>query len=235
MQEKTNEKTKYFSERLNFVFKRTGLTQKEFAEKLGVSDRSIQYWLAAEKYPQEHLRATLCERLKLTSEYLFGEKPLTIYPPPGGIVPVAHDSPSNVRIEPPHIIRRVPVVSWASAGLGHNYADLAEQIDEWVDCETKDPNSYALIIEGDSMLPDFKPGDRIVISPNREAQNGDVVVARLADSGQVFFKLYHETGPDRSKVRLTSFNLIYPPIEYERTAFRFIQPLHSMVRLWKKN
>lgn len=124
----------------------------------------------------------------------------------------------------------VPVVSWARAGMGTNFHDVAEQIDEWLETDSKDPNAYALIIEGDSMMPEFKPGDRVIFEPNLEAQNGDVVVARLYDTGQVYFKLFHLAGPVGDQVRLTSFNPAYPPLEYPKQAFRFIHPMRSMVR-----
>lgn len=64
------------------------------------------------------------------------------------------------------IMRPVPVVSWARAGAAEfNYHDLAEFIDETVQTTCKDPNAFALIVEGDSMEPKFSPGDRLIISP----------------------------------------------------------------------
>lgn len=126
------------------------------------------------------------------------------------------------------------MVSWATAGLGGNFADLAEQIDEYLESDTKDPNAYALIIEGDSMQPDFRTGDRVIFEPNRPPHNGDVVVARLHDNGHVYFKLFHTFGAHADMVRLTSFNPAYPPLEYPRAAFRFLHPMHSMVRRFRR-
>lgn len=80
--------------------------------------------------------------------------------------------------------RRVPVVSWAKAGLGGNFKNLAFQIDEWIDTDCRDSDAYALIIEGDSMLPEFKR-NRIGFMPNVEPRNGDIVVAML--SGQKMY------------------------------------------------
>jgi len=143
-------------------------------------------------------------------------------------------SAEALRDAPPSKTRRVPVVSWARAGVGGNFHDLADQIEEYLDSETHDPNAYALIIEGDSMMPKFEPGDRIVFEPNRQPQNGDVVVARLFENGHVYFKLFHLFGGTNEMVRLTSFNPAYPPLEYPRSKFRFIHPMHSLVRRWRK-
>jgi SOS-response transcriptional repressor LexA len=124
----------------------------------------------------------------------------------------------------------VPVISWASAGRGGDYADLSGQIDEYLNTDCKDLNAYALILEGDSMTPEFRAGDRIVFMPNDQPKNGDVVVARLEEGGEVFFKLYHTFGPNNEMVRLTSYNPVYPSLEFRRDQFRFIHPMHSLVR-----
>lgn len=126
---------------------------------------------------------------------------------------------------------RAPVVSWASAGRGGAYCDLAEFLDEFVETDCKDPNKYALIVEGDSMRPEFQPGDRIVVAPNFQAQNGDEVVARLAESGKVLFKIYHERG---NKILLTSYNQAFPPLEFKRSEFRFVHPVYQMMRRRRK-
>ena len=67
----------------------------------------------------------------------------------------------------------VPVVSWASAGKAADYPDLCNQIEELVETDCKDPNSFALILEGDSMEPTFLAGDIVIFAPNSEARNGD--------------------------------------------------------------
>jgi SOS-response transcriptional repressor LexA len=120
-------------------------------------------------------------------------------------------------------LREVPVVSWGNAGLGGAYDDLAEQIAERVSTTCQDPNAYALIVEGISMLPDLLPGDRIVVNPNGEARHGDIVVARLAETGQVFLKRVEFLPGD--KVRLRSTNTAYGSHEFRRDEFRFIQPI----------
>jgi phage repressor protein C with HTH and peptisase S24 domain len=126
--------------------------------------------------------------------------------------------------------RRVPVVAWAiaSAYLDHyggNFSDLANQIDETVDTDSKDPNAYALIIEGDSMEPRFCAGDRIITAPNYEPRNGDFVVARLRETGQVLFKRFRRIGPEGKMIRLESLNPAYGPVEYPESAFRLIHPV----------
>lgn len=140
--------------------------------------------------------------------------------------------PGDLKLEEAPQKRLAPVVSWASAGFGGAYDDLANQIEEWVETVSRDPNKYALIVDGDSMSPKYEPGDRIVVEPNSEAQNGDVVVARLSESGEVFFKLYHEV--EKGRVRLSSYNPLFPPIQREKIEFRFIHPVVELKRFTRR-
>jgi SOS-response transcriptional repressor LexA len=126
-------------------------------------------------------------------------------------------------------VNRCPVVSWAAAGQARAYEDLANQIEEHVESDTKDPNAFAIIIEGDSMEPHFFAGDRVVFTPNSEPRNGDAVVAKLAD-GRVFFKYFYRTGPEGTRVKLVSDNPNYSPLEFDRSEFAFIYPAWEVKR-----
>lgn len=136
----------------------------------------------------------------------------------------------DVSPAPPITTRYVPVISWAmaSAFLDHdagNFGDLEHIIDEHLHCETKDPNAYALIIEGPSMMPIFPPGTRVVASPNVEPRNGDLVIARVKSTGQVMFKRCAFLGDHWERVRLESLNEKFPPVEYPREELRILHPV----------
>lgn len=125
--------------------------------------------------------------------------------------------------------RRVPVVSWAAAGQAKAYEDLSNQIDELVETDCRDQNCFAIIIEGDSMEDRFFAGDRVVFAPNLEPRNGDAVVAKLKD-GRVYFKWFARTGPEGSKVRLTSQNPNYSPMEFDHGDLEFVYPAWEIKR-----
>lgn len=130
--------------------------------------------------------------------------------------------------------RKVPVVSWAKAGEASNYDDLCNQIEEMVETDCRDPNSFALIIEGDSMEPEFHAGDIVVFAPNSEPRNGDLVVARLTESGGVFFKRFRRAGPEGQMIRLESINPNYKTLEIPANSFRFIYPAVGMKRRFRR-
>ena len=51
-----------------------------------------------------------------------------------------------------------------------------------------EPGVYALEVTGDSMLPLYRDGDRIVVSPNEQVRRGDRVVVKTKD-GEVMAKI----------------------------------------------
>ena len=81
--------------------KRLGLTQSELAKRAGVSLRTIQLWEMGKTAPQPHKLRLLSEAIKIPLDAL-NLKSNASQP-----VPLKSMFP-----------RRVPVVSWAKAGLG---------------------------------------------------------------------------------------------------------------------
>lgn len=128
---------------------------------------------------------------------------------------------------------QAPVVSWASAGQARAFMDQGPDV-EHIATNCKDPNCYGLIVEGDSMEPRYMRGDVLVVTPRAEAINGDLVVAKNV-SEEVLFKLFHRGGAEGSAVRLSSYNVAYPVLEYKITDFQFIHPVYSITRRLRKD
>ena len=130
----------------------------------------------------------------------------------------------------------VPVISWARAGSARDYSDLSSQLDEVLPSECPDENAFALILDGNSMEPEFHAGDRVVFSPNTEPRNGDYVVARFRENADpvyslgVVFKKYKRVGKYGEKVLLQSLNPIYSDIIKPADEFLFIYPAISQMR-----
>ena len=70
-----------------------------------------------------------------------------------------------------------------------------------------DENTYALEIQGSSMEPAYRPGDRIVVSPNTPARRGDRVVVKTRE-GEVMAKELGRVGAN--EVELISLNPEFP-------------------------
>jgi len=63
-----------FGKKLAMLRKARGLTQKELADKVGVSRRIIVYYEVESNYPPTHLIAPLSKALNVTTEELLGIK-----------------------------------------------------------------------------------------------------------------------------------------------------------------
>lgn len=198
------------------------MSQQALADAIGKSLRTVQNWEAGERVPKNPaMIRNLAQVLKTSVEYLTGEQSSPINY--GRVREEIHIPNVSKRAK----MRMVPVVSWASAGVAHDYGDLEEQIDEQVECETKDVNAFALIAEGDSMEREIMAGDRIIFEPNSEPRNNDIVVARL-NSGGVMVKRFRSKGPDI--VILESNREEYKTLEIPRKELRFIYPAIEIIK-----
>src|SRR4051812_2545338 len=107
---------------------------------------------------------------------------------------------------------RVPLLGLAQAGAG-GYFDAAgfPAGQGWDEVHLPGPGEngiYALEVTGDSMLPLYRDGDRIVVSPSEQVRRGDRVVVKTRD-GEVMAKiLARQTA---NVVELHSLNPAYPP------------------------
>jgi phage repressor protein C with HTH and peptisase S24 domain len=106
----------------------------------------------------------------------------------------------------------VPLLGLAQAGAG-GFFDSAgfpagQGWDEVALPAAGQDGTYALEVSGDSMLPLYRDGDIIVVSPTEPARRGDRVVVRTKD-GEVMVKLLARQ--TAKTVELHSVNPAHPP------------------------
>lgn len=92
--------------------------------------------------------------------------------------------------------------------------------------------SFALHIRGDSMLPNFKEGDSIVIDPAVKPYPGAFVVAAINPSDEAVFRQYRAGGINENGqdvFELLPLNPIYAPMRSDRQAIRIIGTLVERV------
>jgi phage repressor protein C with HTH and peptisase S24 domain len=103
--------------------------------------------------------------------------------------------------------KQIPLLGFARAGKGGYFDDSGFPAGNgWEEVDVPgvtDPAAYALEITGDSMLPVYREGDRIVVSPAATIRKGDRVVVRTAD-GQVMAKIMQRQ--TAKTLELASFN-----------------------------
>ena len=92
--------------------------------------------------------------------------------------------------------------------------------------------TFGLVVRGDSMLPEFRAGDILIIDPSVSARPGDFVVA--ADrNGQAVFKQFayvRVNGSGMDVIELRSLNPLYPTWSSEITEFTIIGKMVELTR-----
>ena len=107
----------------------------------------------------------------------------------------------------PPRLKQIPLLGLAKAGKGGFFDDGGFPAGNgWEEVDVPgvtDVQAYALEITGDSMLPVYREGDRIVVSPSATIRKGDRVVVRTND-GQVMAKIMQRQ--TAKTLELASFN-----------------------------
>lgn len=110
----------------------------------------------------------------------------------------------------------VPLLGLAQAGTGGFFDSAGFPAGQgWDEVAVPSPGEggiYALEVQGDSMEPLYREGDRIVVSPTEQVRRGDRVVVKTRD-GEVMAKILHrQTG---KQIELRSINPAYEPRIFE--------------------
>jgi SOS-response transcriptional repressor LexA len=191
----------HLSDLLEKQQKKLDVNYTKIANQVGISSVYISQVLRGQRIPKDAILVKIAEALALD---------------PSTVLHLAHyeKAPEAARrfLEPsenpqeegekfdnvePHSLgsgRRVPVVGWVQAGkfAPAGAGDLtALNPDDYIYSDTLGRNLFALRVENDSMEPLFRAGDIIIVNPNIKPKNGDYVVARLKNEGEVTFKKLH--------------------------------------------
>jgi phage repressor protein C with HTH and peptisase S24 domain len=119
--------------------------------------------------------------------------------------------------------RLVPLIGMAQAGNEGYFDDAGFPAGAgWEEIsfpELSDEHAYALEIIGDSMLPVYRDGDRIVVSPSGNLRRGDRVVVKT-HAGEVMAKQLGRMTALR--IELKSFNPAYEDRSFALSDIAFV-------------
>lgn len=109
-------------------------------------------------------------------------------------------------------VKRIPLISWVLANRFGEAADPLSpgEADEWLYTTAKGSRMFALKVKSDCMEPEFREGDRIIVDPDGQAENGSYVIVRDNKNNEATFKQLKKYG---KKIVLHPLNPKYPDIE----------------------
>lgn len=180
------------AERLKKLREERHLSQYQVARDLGVPRTTYANWEQGKAEPDSDTLKKIADYFDVSVDYLLG---LTEDPTP----PKSH-FPSRVKLRP------IPVYNGACAGLKGSFPDGTQPV-EWIMIPDNKPGKFGVIVYGDSMEPEIKNGDIVVVDPDIVIDNGNLVLVILEDEAFVK-KIFFQDGT----VVLQSLNPKYPPI-----------------------
>ncbi|WP_036117962.1 MULTISPECIES: LexA family protein [Luteibacter] len=186
-----------FADRFRAAREETGLSQRAFAKRIGVTGATISNWESGVTDP-DNIRSAL---LELAAGVL--GKPVAFLRT-GKDRREAADAPPGLTLAE-DAVRMVPVISYVQAGYGKGAVDPyalgqgSEQIGVDRDMAAELGRlAFALVIDGESMMDEFREGDVVIIDPAVKPRPGDFVVAKVDDDESATFKKYRSRGIDQA-------------------------------------
>lgn len=216
-------------ESLKSIREKKNMTQKECADALGITLRAWQTYEQGVSEPKLDLLCRIADMFGVTTDYLLGQtervNPLAMLAAQSDLTPEAQEElymslPPEAQALVLELMRRMagqketrPVFllrvhrNKAAAGFGYDLTSA----DEWTELEVLDDETarradFAVEVEGESMMPDFRDGDLALIKLAPDVPLGKVGL--FVVDGKGFIK-------ERGKRCLISRNPDFPNIEGE--------------------
>jgi SOS-response transcriptional repressor LexA len=152
-----------------------------------------------------------------------------VYPPSGALVERFEQAlrGSSIFTEPA-VLRRIPILSWVQAGRASSYEEMPSGWMDWLDCVCPDPKAFAVRVVGESMLPQYPPGNLAVCMPSFPPKNNGLAVAKIRDECATFKKIKFK-GKQPARFRLIPLNPEYAATSVQRADLLWIYPVHSVL------
>lgn len=149
-----------FGDRIKDARKAAGLTQRQLADKIGVSNTSISNWEQCVSTPDPDTIQHLCWALSVQPNYFFGAEVSQF----GGIIPVPE-------------MAKIPLLGSIACGA----PILAEEhIEDYVDVPKHIHADFALTCKGDSMInARVFDGDTVYIRQQATVDNGQIAAVLI--------------------------------------------------------
>lgn len=186
---KDDEQQKIFTNNLNRLLRDTAKSQKEVADAIGVSTQTFNAWIRGVAIPR-------MGKIQALADY-FGVNKSDLVDPPV-----------------PKVSRavRVPVLGIVPAGIPleavEDVLDYEEIPRDWL---AGDRQFFALRIRGDSMIPEYRDGDTVIIRVQPDCDSGQDCVVYVNGCDATFKRVFKH----RDCIVLQPLNPAYEPMVYD--------------------
>lgn len=223
-------------ENLGLLIKEAG-SQAALSEIIGKAPAQISQWLNASVNSKTGKPRVMSNAIAREIELKTG-KPSGWMDAPANKDDLKTPGGSNAEFVMPSGVRRVPVISYVQAGMWTEIVNSFQPGDanEWlVTSDTHSPNTFVLVVRGNSMEPDFKDGDLVVIDPSVRPRPGSFVVAKNGRE-EATFKKYRPRSVDvlgNDIFELIPLNEDYPTMRSNEQAIEIIGTMVEHRRFYR--
>ncbi|QUX96146.1 LexA family transcriptional repressor [Marinomonas sp. CT5] len=183
------------------------LTQAELAKRVGITQQSLQK-IEDGRTQNPRKLINLAKELHCNPEWLLMGSISEVNEPPSNY----HNTNSKLSSKQTNLR---PIVTFEQAAKWSQHNTKTIEYENWLDAPESTPvSAFWLKVSGDSMNASsgisIPEGYFILVDPSLSANNGDLVIAKLARSNEATFKkLFIDAG----QIYLTPLNPNYKPIE----------------------
>ena len=170
---------------IRYLRKRAGISQKQIAEKLGVTQGSVSQWENEATEPDTRTIGQLAKVFSVPVDFFFSEEP--------------RRELDSIRI----MRNAVPIVGEIACGTP---VTAEQNIEGYADVPDGVHADFALRCKGDSMEPTFMHGDLVLIRQTPDFQPGQI--AAVGIEGEALLKHVYQQGEN---VICVSENPAYAP------------------------
>lgn len=178
-----------FVERKNAL----GLTQAKLAEAADISSAAVAMYLNGTNAINAKFAAALSSLIGVPVERFSPRLAREIGSLAAAIDIGAEDANTA---QGPSTRGLIPLISWVRAGSWSEAIEVytVDEPEQWLPCPASHgARSFALRVRGESMFDphgrrSFRDGDVIYVDPDRQPENGSLVVAKLTDNQEATFK-----------------------------------------------
>ena len=204
------------SERIKIARKQAKLTQKELADRVGVSQTAI-HKLECGRSISSRRTVTIALTCGVDPIWLdTGRGEMSLFGATPGMSPDEFaKATENGELHRAPLFARLPLISWEDAGqfCEESAESLNPKAEAWLPIAPKGSDrTFALCVPDDSMVPEFREGEFILVDPTLPGKHNQFIVARIEGDTGATFKQLMVTG---NKTYLKPLNSRYPLIDVQ--------------------
>lgn len=209
------------AERLKNERKKIGLSQTEFADKLGMNARTYASYERGERDISTAVLLTICRTLNISSDVLLGNDVPFEEKNKDYTIPELIEKYDNIK---PIKLKRFPMLGEIACGEPV-FAD--EDKEHYVMADMDIHADFCLTAKGDSMInARIYEGDIVFIREMPIVENGDIAAVIINDEATLKRVYYY---PDDSMLQLVAENPKYKPLVYQGEELNHIRILGKAV------